>query len=66
MPKDPRYRSGHYEVLDAEFEKTTDRVDKVLAIAERERWPDGETRVHGEQWESGPDSRRGRVWCHVP
>ncbi|MGW0825813.1 hypothetical protein [Streptomyces sp. NPDC002845] len=39
-------RFGHYEVFDAEFEKTTDLADKVIAIAERERWPEGEILVH--------------------
>ena len=55
-------RRGHHEVYDAEFQKTTDLADKVVAIAGREQWPEGEILVHGEQWESGPDPRREPVW----
>ncbi|ANZ18092.1 hypothetical protein O1L44_19700 [Streptomyces noursei] len=51
-------RSGHYEVFDAEFGKMSHLADKVVAIAEREWWPEDEILVHGEQWESGLDPRR--------
>ncbi|MET9296586.1 hypothetical protein [Streptomyces sp. NPDC003077] len=50
------------EIFDAESEKTTHLTDKIVAIAGREMWPEGEILVHGEQWKSGPGPRRDPAW----